>query len=243
MPKNIVSIKPSVGESDLRKLLSKKVAAVIFSIEHQNYGALTRMVERVRAIGHEFKRPISTILDISDMEDDLDLNFGIRNKVDWIITDKLPHLKQIRNLSKSVGIIYKGRDLPKDVKVDSISGFSFIDPDAVLGKSSLQIKHLVIPHAKQTLLDSLIDIAIHGDLAAIVVSDLELAKGLIWRRPKLKVIYSPQNSSDVAKAALYGGIEPIFAGQDICGDLKASGLINKNEKVLDATDIAHVVFK
>lgn len=243
MQKFIAVVNQKMDEDEISKLLRAGVSGAIFSISHQNYPAAARLVELVQSLARKYNCHVSIIQDVSDMENPLDLEFGNRIGAHWMMTDKPEHVKLSNGLNKLAKVIYKGQSLPNDVRIDGIMSNGFIDPDVSTLDKKMQIKHILFPHEKQSILDSLIDIAHHSKLGAIAVSDLDHAKGLVWRRPnKIKIVYAPANRSLADQASIYPRIHTVYGGGNVVKDIKSSGLMGKKDKVLDATDINHVAF-
>ncbi len=226
-------------KDELSSLIAKGVAGALFEISHQNYPAAARLVANIKELARKHNRPVSIIQDLSEMQDPLDLHFGMRTGVHWVASHDANHLKIAKGLSKLAGLIYKGRNLPKDVKVDSVMADNFMDPDAEIAGIG-QVKHLTVEHKNQALLDSLLHMAKNSDASGIVVSDIDLAKALAFRRSGKKIILAPKNNSEAEKASIYPGIHPLFVSKDLASNLLYSKAIDPNERVLDARDIKHV---
>jgi hypothetical protein len=150
-------------------------------------------------------------------------------------------MKMARGLNKLIGLISKGRNLPKSVKVDSVMSDIFADPDAeILGSDSGQIRHLTTQHRKQHLLDSIAHFADNCGSAAVVVNDLDLAKALSWRRVRNKIVYAPEDHNLAAQASLFKGVHPVYFSHDLGATLKDIGLVKKGDRIMDATEPKHV---
>jgi pyruvate kinase len=240
--KYIAVVNPSYDEDEISKLIRKGIAGVLFEISHQNYPVAIKLIQLVKQLGKKYHRPISIIQDTSNMEDPLDMEVGVKSGVHWIASDKHEHMKMARGLNKLAGLIFKGRNLPKGVKVDSIMADGFVDPDAqVLGmKSGGQIKHLAGEHANQHLLDTLLDIAHEARTHAIAVSDAGLAKALSFRRPKRKIILASEHPMHSPKAGIYWGVHSVLGGADALSISKNRDLLKKGQRLVDATDTKHV---
>jgi pyruvate kinase len=237
--KYIAVVNPKMDNDEISSLIAKGIAGALFEISHENYSAAARLIASVKELAARQNKPISIIQDVSNMQDPLDLQFGLRNGVHWVASHDPKHLKMTRGLDKLAGLIFKGRNLPKGMRVDSVMAENFLDPDAIIdGKT--HIKHLVTPHKDQQLLDSLLDMAGNSDSHGIAVSDLELAKALAWRRSGKKIIFAPKDHSLAHKAALYAGIQPIFARDDLNSVLRSSRIFDPNQRILDARNIKHV---
>ncbi|MBX4187285.1 MAG: hypothetical protein KW802_03470 [Candidatus Doudnabacteria bacterium] len=241
MRKYITVINPRNDSDEVSRWIGKNIAGCLFQISHQNFALANKMIQQVKELSQIHKRPISIIQDVSEMEDPMDLEFGMKSGADWIVTDKEDHLKMAKGLDKLAKIIYKGRTLPKGIRVDSIMSDSFLDPDAeVLGRDKGQIKHIISEHKDQKLLDTLMELAHHAGSSAVAVSDLDLAKALSWRRPTKKIIFAPKDHDQARKAAILWGVHPIYRGKDLVSSVKNVDLMKKGERLADATDIKHV---
>ena len=241
MQKYIAIVHPRMDDDEISKLIAKDMAGALFQISHQNYPLASKLIEQVKRLSHKHHRPISLIQDISGMDDDLDLQFGLKSGADWVVTDTEDHLKLAKGLDKLAKVIYKGRNLPKSVRVDSVMADSFLDPDAeVIGHKAGQIKHMISPHKDQHILDTLLDISHHAGAKSIAVSDLDLAKSLSWRRPNKKIIFVPKNHDLARRAAIYWGVHPVYFGTDLSSTLKHAKIAVKGDRVVDAMDAKHV---
>ncbi len=239
--KYIAVVNPRMDDDEISHLIAKDISGALFQISHQNFALASKLIQQVKKLSKEHHRPISIIQDISGMEDPMDMEFGIKSGADWILTDQGEHAKVAKGLNKLSQVIFKGRDLPKGIRVDSIMADSFMDPDAeVLGKSAGQIKHLIEPHKNQAILDSVLDIAHHAGCTGVAVSDINLAKALSFRRPDKKVIYAPDNHDHARRAAIYKSVHPIYMGNDLVSSIHNSQLMKKGERVADATDTKHI---
>ncbi|HEX9503935.1 MAG TPA: hypothetical protein VF974_06515 [Patescibacteria group bacterium] len=241
MQKYIAVVNPRMDDDEISRLIVKDIAGALFQISHQNYPLASKLIQQVKKLSKRHNRPISIIQDVSEMEDPMELEFGMKSGADWIVTDKAEHLKMAKGLDKLAKIIFKGRDLPKGIRVDSVMGDWFLDPDAqIVGKEKGQIKHIISEHKDQKMLDSLLDLAHHAGSSGIAVSDLDLAKAMSWRRPSKKIIYAPKDDDHAAKGSIYWGVHPIFRGHDLVSSIKNREMMKKGERVTDATDIKHV---
>lgn len=240
--KYIAVVNPSMDEDEITGLIRKGIAGAIFEISHQNYPMAIELIDLIKRLAKKYHKPLSIIQDTSNMEDPLDMEVGIKSGVHWVASDKHEHMKMARGLNKLAGLIFKGRNLPKGIKVDSVMADGFLDPDAqVLGmKSGGQIKHLVTEHANRTLLDSLLHIAHQARSHAIAVSDPHLAKALSYRRPSRKIILAPGNHEHAAKAGIYWGVHPVFGDADALSLVKNADLLKKGQRLVDATEPKHV---
>jgi|GEM_PF-6773688 pyruvate kinase len=241
MQKYIAVVNPRMDDDEISHLIAKDIAGALFEISHQNYPLAAKLIRQIKELARRQKRPVSIIQDVSAMNNPLDLEFGLRNGVDWIASNREADLKRARGLDKLAGIIFKGRNIPKGIRVDSVMAANFMDPDAqVVGHKSGSIKHLISQHADQALLDSLIHVGGHAGATHIAVGDLDLAKALSWRRPNKKIVFAPQDHSQAARAGILWGVHPIFAGKDLSSSLKNVGLAKKGDRIVDATNIKHV---
>lgn len=233
MQKYIAVVSPKTDKDEISRMIESGVSAAIFSISHQNYGLAARLISDIQSLSKKFNRPVSMIQDTSEVTDPMDLELGVKSGIDWLATSNPTHIKFAKKFNKTMPIIFKGRNLPKGVRVDSIMDRSFVDPDAVIkGPGSWQIKHLTTDHPKQSLLDSLLHMANSADTSTIAVSDLDLAKTLSWRRPVQKIVFAPKDRKQASRAALYWGVHPVFGHYN--------HLIKKGERVLDATNAKHI---
>jgi hypothetical protein len=241
MQKYIAVVNPRMDDDEISQLISKDIAGALFSISHQNYPLALKLIHQVKRLSKQHNRPISIIQDVSNMEDPLDLELGVKSGVHWILTDNHDHMKKARGLNKLIGLINKGNNLPKKFRVDSIMSDIFADPDAqVIGHKSGQIRHLTTKHNKQDILDSISDMGKHAGSSVIAVSDFDLAKALSWRRLKQKVAFAPKDHGLAGKGAIFMGVDPVFMGHDIVSTLKNRGLANTGDRIMDATDVKHV---
>ncbi|MBX4191684.1 MAG: hypothetical protein KW804_02715 [Candidatus Doudnabacteria bacterium] len=241
MQKYIAVINPRMDDDEISRFIAKDIAGALFQISHQNFALANKMIRQVQDLSKIHKRPISIIQDVSEMEDPMELEFGMKSGADWIVTDNEDHLKMAKGLDKLAKIIFKGRNLPKGIRVDSVMSDSFLDPDAqIMGKEKGQIKHLISEHSDQKILDSLLDMTHHAGAQGIAVADLDIAKALSWRRPKKKIIFAPKDQNQARKAAIYWGVHPIYRGKDIVSSIKNVELMKRGERVLDASDPKHV---
>jgi pyruvate kinase len=239
MPKYIAVVNPKMDEDDITRLIRKGIAGALFEISHQNYPVAAQLIELIQRLSRKYHRPISIIQDVSSMEDPLDMQFGLKSGVDWVATDKHEHVKLAKGLDKLAGVIFKGRNLPKNIRVDSVLADDFLDPDAeIIGGG--HIKHMLSHHPNQMALDSIMHIADHADSSAVSVNNLELAKGLSFRRPKIKIIYAPNDQRLASKAAIYKGVHPIYLADDLIAAIKEHELAKKGDRVMDATDPKHI---
>jgi pyruvate kinase len=240
--KYIAVVNPRMDDDDISRLIAKNIAGALFQISHQNFALASKLIEQVKKLSKRHQRPVSIIQDLSGMEDPLELEFGVKSGADWVVTDQVAHAKLAKGLNKLSHVIFKGRNLPKDIRIDSVMADSFVDPDAeVMGKSAGQIKHIIQPHENQAILDSVLDIAHHAGCSAVAVSDLNMAKSLSFRRPDKKIIYAPDNHDHARRAAIYKSVHPIFMGNDLVSSLRNSQMMKRGDRVADATDTKHVV--
>jgi pyruvate kinase len=240
MQKYIAVVNPSMDEDEISHLITKGVAGALFAISHGNYPGAARMIGQIQELSRKHGRPVSIIQDVSDMENPMDLDFGKRLGAHFVATDKPEHVKLIRGLNKLASVIYKGRQLPKGLRVDSVMDKNFIDPDAEIMGHSKGIKHLLTEHPNQALLDSILHIGHHADTHSVAVSDLGLAQALSYRRPNKKIIFAPDDESQAARGALYWGVHPVFHNGDLMQSLRTLKLTKKGQKLVDARDIKHV---
>ena len=237
--KYIAVVNQKMDEDEIEGLIRKGIAGAIFEIAHQNYHGAARLIELIKKLARKYNRPISIMQDISNMQDPLDLQFGLKAGTHWVASDKEEHMKLARGLDKLAGLVFKGRNLPKGVRVDSVIADTFMDPDAqILGGG--QLKHLTTDHKDQSILDSLLEIANSSDSSAVAVSDHGLARALSYRRPRSKIIFAPSNPEHASRAAIYWGVHPLFAKNDLAASLKMAGLADPGQRVVDATDAKHV---
>jgi pyruvate kinase len=241
MQKYIAVVNPRMDEDDIARLIRKGIAGAIFEISHQNYPVAMRLIDLVQKLAKKNNRPISIIQDVSNMQDPLDLEVGLRAGVHWVATSQPEHVKLVRGLNKLAGVIYKNRNLPKGVLIDSVMSSDFLDPDAeIYGQSQGQIKHLVTDHKNQKLLDALLHLAQESHTKALAVSDLELAKSISQRRPMQKIIFVAGNDAEASKGSLYWGVHPMYPTSDTQSAIRNSHLVKKGERILDATRGKHV---
>ncbi len=259
MQKYIAVVNPRMDDDEISHLIGKGIAGALFEISHQNYPLAAKMIRQIKELSRKHNRPVSIIQDVSEMTDPLDLQFGLRSGAHWVASDNAEHLKMAKGLNKLAGLIFKGRNMPKGLRVDSVMADGFLDPDAqVLGRQGGQtrlprrfddyypmhggqVKHLISEHQNQAILDSLIHIAGHAGAAAIAVSDLDMAKALSFRRPSKKIIFAPKDQALVAKGSIYWGVHPVYVGNNLVSSLKNMELVKKGQRVLDATDVKHVM--
>lgn len=232
MQKFIAVVSPKIDTDEISRMIESGISAAIFSISHQNYGLAARLITDIQNLSKKFNRPISIIQDTSETSEPVDLELGVKSGIDWLATSDPVHIKFAKKFNKTMPIIFKGRNLPKGIRVDSIMDRSFVDPDAVVRGSNWQIKHLTTDHPRQSLLDSLLDMAQHANTSSIAVSDFDLAKTLSWRRPAQKIIFAPKNRKEASRAGILWGVHPVFGHY--------GHLTKKGERVLDATDAKHV---
>jgi pyruvate kinase len=234
MQKYIAVVNPRMDEDEISKLIAQGIAGALFEISHQNYPMAAKLISLIKKLAKKYNRPISILQDVSSMEDPLDLEFGMKSGADWIVTDQDKHLKMAKGLNKLAQVIYKGRNLPKGIRVDSVMADSFLDPDAVvLNRKKGQIKHLISEHKDQKVLDSILDISHHAGTSAIAVSDFDLAKALSFRRPSRRIIFIPGNDTLASQAAIFWGVHPVFGKKTFATE-------RKGQRVVDATDMKHV---
>src|SRR6185436_3071863 len=120
MQKYIAVVNPKMDDDEISRLIAKDIAGALFQISHQNYPLAAQLIAKVKRLSLHHNKPISIIQDISGMDDDLDLEFGMKSGADWVVTDNEKHLKMAKGLNKLAQIIYKGRNLPKGIRVDSV---------------------------------------------------------------------------------------------------------------------------
>ncbi len=230
-----------MDDDEISSLIAKDIAGALFEISHQNYPLAAKIIRQIKEQSALHNRPISIIQDVSNMEDPLDLQFGLRSGVDWVATDRPEHVRLSKGFNKLPGVIFKGRDLPKRLRVDSVMADGFLDPDAeVIGMQNGQIKHLISEHPDQRVLDALADILSYAATSAIAVSDLDLAKALSFRRASKKIFFAPKDKSAAARGGIYWGVYPIYMGNDLISSLKNTRFVKKGERMVDATNIKHV---
>ncbi|HTL39643.1 MAG TPA: hypothetical protein VL306_02425 [Methylomirabilota bacterium] len=239
MQKYIAVVNPKMDDDQISKLIAQDIAGAIFSISHQNYPLAAKLIHQVKKLSRKHNRPISLIQDATDMLDPLDLEFGMRNGIDWVVLADPKYVKDAWKLNKKIPIIWKGKNIPKNVKVDSLMTESIADPDAVV-EGWGQIKHQISPHVKQKVLESIKHISDHAAASAIAVSDLEHAKTLSAMRPKQKIVYAPKNPEQAAKASIYWGVHPMFSHNNLHSHLKNRQLLKAGERYLDARNVKHV---
>jgi pyruvate kinase len=237
--KYIAVVNPKMEEDELATLIRKGIAGALFSISHQDYHKAARLISLIKELSQKYHKPVSIVQDVSSMQDPLDLQFGIKSGVHWVASDNEKHLKMVKGLNKLAGLIFKGRNLPKGLRVDSVMAENFLDPDAVV-ENKTHIKHLVTSHKNQELLDSLLQLAHNSDTQGLAVSDLDLAKALAFRRLGRKIILAPKNPEVAHKGALYAGVHPIFDHGDMNSMIRSQAILNAKDRILDARDIKHV---
>ncbi|OGE73805.1 MAG: hypothetical protein A3C49_01245 [Candidatus Doudnabacteria bacterium RIFCSPHIGHO2_02_FULL_42_25] len=256
--KYIAVVNPRMDDDEISHLIAKDIAGALFQISHQNYALASKLIEQVKKLSKKHHRPVSIIQSLSELSDPLDLEFGIKNGVDWIVTDQAEHAKVAKGLKKLTHVIFKGRNLPKDIRVDSIMSEKFLDPDAEVagykygparhasveafeqGVAGGQIKHLHGPHKNQAVLDSILDIAHHAGCSAVAVSDFDLAKALSFRRPDKKIVFAPDDHNLARRAAIYKSVHPIYKSRNLISSLHDAKMMKKGERIADATDAKHV---
>ncbi len=230
-----------MDDDEISKLIAKDIAGALFQISHQNFALASKLIEQIKRLSKLHQRPVSIIQDLSGMEDPMDLEFGLKSGADWVVTDQPEHVKMAKGLHKLAHVIFKGRNLPKGIRVDSVMADSFLDHDAeVIGQKAGQIKHIIQPHESQVILDAVMDIAHHAGSSAVAVSDLELAKALSFRRPDKKIIFAPDDHNYARRGAIYKDVHPIYRGPDLISSIKNAKVMKKGERVVDATDSKHV---
>src|SRR6186997_2221358 len=105
MQKYIAVVNPRMDNDEISRLISQDVAGAMFSITHQNYPLAAKLIAQVKALSRKHNRPISLIQDVSDMKDPLDMEFGVRSGVDWLVVANQEQLKMARKLNKDIPII------------------------------------------------------------------------------------------------------------------------------------------
>ncbi|HYC79837.1 MAG TPA: hypothetical protein VEC17_02325 [Candidatus Binatia bacterium] len=240
MQKYISVVNPRMDDDDISQLIAKGVAGILFSISHQNYTYALKLIQQVKELSRKYHRPISIIQDVSKMDDPMEMEIGVKGGVHWIATDNHEHMKMARGLNKLIGVINKGRNIKKNVKVDSVMSDLFLDPDAQVLNSRSQIRHLLTSHPKQNILEMISHFAEHSETPIIAASDLDLAKALAWRRAKNKIVYAPEDHRLAEKAAIYRNIHPIYKTGDLLGSLKDQGFVKKGDRFMNATDPRHI---
>ncbi len=184
-------------------------------------------------------RPVSVIQDASAMLDPMDMQFGMRNGIDWVVVSTPEQVRLARKFGKKIPVIWKGKKLPKNLSVDSIMDQSIQDPDAtVIGGHHL--KHRISPHLKHRIMESIKHIAQHSNASAIAVSDLDEAKSLSSMRPAVKIIFAPRDGELAARASILWGVHPVFSSKNLHSTLKNRQLVRKGERFVDATNSKHV---
>src|SRR5581483_11291773 len=108
---------PKMDEDEISRLIRKGIAGALFEISHQNYPVAMRLISLVKELARRFNKPASIIQDVSNMTDPLDLQIGLKSGAHWVATDKPEHIKLARGLNKLAHVIYKGRNLPRGVRV------------------------------------------------------------------------------------------------------------------------------
>ena len=239
MQKYIAIVNPRMDNDEISRLIAQDIAGALFQINHQNYALAAKLVQQVKDLSRKQNKPVSVIQDVSEMLDPLDLEFGIRNGIDWVVVGDPAHIRLARRFNKSIPIIWKGQKLPHNLGLDSIMTKSISDPDAQIQDSPWQIQHQVRPHVKEKILAAIRDMADHSHSSAIAVSDLEEAKTLSAMRPKQKIIYAPKDKTWAPRASIFRGVHPVFAH----GDLRSRQLVRQGERYVDATDGKHVTIR
>jgi pyruvate kinase len=241
MEKNIAVVHPRMDNDEISQLISKGIAGALFSISHQNYALAAKLIRQVKELSAKHNRPVSIIQDVSEMQDPMDLEFGLRTGVNWVAADKEEYLQKAKKINKHAGLIFKGRGLPKKFRVDSVMADSFLDPDAhVKELGNLQVKHLTTPHTNQDIIDMLMNMAGHVDAPVVALSDLAVARALSWRRPKHKIIFTSKDNHQVAKSALFWGVHPMYEKNDIYSFIKNRQLAKNGQRFVDGRNIKHV---
>jgi pyruvate kinase len=225
MHKYISVVNHRMDDDDISHLIGQGIAGALFQINHQDYSRASKLIALIQKLAKKYNRPISIIQDVSDMQDPMDLEFGTKSGVHWVATDKVEHVKMARGLNKLASVIFKGRNLPKKIKVDSVLAEGFLDPDAHVIGSNHKLKHIISDHKNQKILDSLLHFSQHASSNAIAVADLELAKALSFRRPSQKIIFAPKDAHLASKSSLFWGVHPIFRGSDLISSLKNSHVV------------------
>src|SRR3989338_8907545 len=132
MQKYIAVINPRMDQDEIARVITKYIAGALFSISHQNYPMAAKLMAQVKALSKKQNRPISLIQDVSGMTDPLDLEFGVRSGVNWLVVSNPEQAKMAKKLNKNIPIIWKVAKFPKDVGVDSILHTRLADPDAAV---------------------------------------------------------------------------------------------------------------
>src|SRR3989344_4426849 len=239
MQKYIAVINPRMDQDEIARVITKDIAGALFSISHQNYPMAAKLMAQVKALSKKQNRPISLIQDVSGMTDPLDMEFGLKSGVDWLVVGDPEQAKMAKKLNKNIPIIWKAGKFPKDAGVDSILHAKLEDPDAEVAGIG-HIKHRVSLHVKQKILESIKHMAQHTNASAIAVSDLGEAKALSAMRPVQKIILHPKNEFHAHQASIYWGVHPIFPQSNLQATLKNRQLVTKGKRFIDATKIKHV---
>ena len=239
MKKYIAVVNPKMDDDQISKLIAQDIAGAILSISHQNYPLAVQLIAQVKRLSLKHDRPISLIQDATDMLDPLDLEFGMRNGIDWLVVADPKYVNLARKYNKKIPVIWKGKNLPKNLRVDSIMIETISDPDATV-EGWGQIKHQVSPHVKQQILDTIRHIGQQAQTSAIAVSDLEEAKALSAMRPDQKIVYAPKDPTLAPRGAIYWGVHLVFERKNFMAALNNRDLVKKGQRVLDARDTRHV---
>ena len=239
MQKYIAVVNPKMDDDQISRLIAQDVAGAIFSISHQNYPLAAKLIRQVKKLSLKHNRPVSVIQDATDMLDPLDLEFGIRNGVDWVVVADPKYVNLARKLNKKMPVIWKGKKLPKNIPVDSIMSESIDDADATV-EGWGQIKHQPSPHVKQQVLETIRHIGDQAQTSAIAVSDLYTAKALSAMRSNQKIVYAPKDPALAPQGSIFWGVHPVFQQNNLHSHLKNRQLLKRGDRYLDARNTKHV---
>src|ERR1041385_5136217 len=117
MQKYIAVVNHRLDNDEISQLIAKDFAGALFQISHGNYPLAAKLIAQIKEISRQHQRPISLIQDVSNMTNPLDLEFGLASGVDWVATDQEDHVKMAKGLDKLAHVIFKGRNLPKGIRV------------------------------------------------------------------------------------------------------------------------------
>lgn len=232
MQKYIAVVNPRMDDDEISRLIAQDIAGALFEISHQNYHLAAKLIADVKRLSLRHHHPVSVIQDVSKMLDPLDLEFGLRNGIDWVVVSKPEHVKWAKKINRLAPLIWKGSKIPSDLPVDSIMHSQVSDPDASMG--NLKIKHYPRPHVKQRLLETIKHMAQHAGAKAIAVSDLDEAKAFSAMRPAQKIVFMPKDKKHAHQAAIYWGVHPVFHHSDL-----KNRILRKGERYVDATKEKH----
>jgi pyruvate kinase len=247
MQKHIAVVGPQTEEDELGNLVAKGMSAALFEVAHQNYPMAAKIISMVKELGKKSGRPIGLLQDISNMTDPLDLEFGLKSGVDWVVVSDQNQGNAALSMGKKLGkitpVIYKNK-LNTDM-----GGFESLmyrpemeEADAkVLGcEENWVVYHTLKPNNKTFAIDSILDFANQVEAEAIIVSDLDMSKRLSKLRPEQKIIFATDNPAQAGVASIWWGVHPVLQDKDLYSRLRHSNLVTKGQRFIDAADSRHV---